>query len=206
VNTAAPRAWRINVDNTGLLNIGDITGGTTPLSIGTTGTVTVGGGTGKINVGTVDPIYNINGEKFATYAAWMTGQKEETTGILKLSNLVTSNYSITQLPTYYSEIDFGKAEKGSDLWLFSRTTDFGKDWSGLVALLTPNFEGRVWYEKDSASKKLTIYASPITNYPITQLPNYEVSYRLTAPRFDHEKWTNFSQDDASGLQVTNPQF
>jgi hypothetical protein len=44
--------------------------------------LTVGGGTGKIDVGTVDPVYAIGGDKFATYMAGMIGVKEETTKIL----------------------------------------------------------------------------------------------------------------------------
>ena len=46
------------------------------------GTVTVGNGTGKIDVGTVDPPYTINGEKYATYMSGMIGVKEEVTGTL----------------------------------------------------------------------------------------------------------------------------
>ena len=53
------------------------------------GNVTVAGGTGKIDVGTVDPPYTINGEKYATYMSGMVGVKEEVTGILLTLNLST---------------------------------------------------------------------------------------------------------------------
>ena len=90
-------------------------------------------------------------------------------------------------------LDFGTAEKGSDLWLFWQVTDFGSDWGRLVALLTPNFDGRVWYEKDPANRTITIYGSS------TSLGTSEVSYRLTAPRFDHEQWLNTISTDSAGF-------
>ncbi len=157
------------------------------------GSVIIGGGTGKINVGTVDPIYNIAGEKFATYLPSMTGVKEETTGVIQLQRNEKGEMSY--------EIDFGKAEKGSDLWLVRKITDFGDNWDKLAVLLTPNFDGRVWYEKKPAENRLVIYSAPITqlpNYPIT---NLEVSYRLTAPRFDWKDWSNKSDTDAEGVKV-----
>jgi len=63
----------------------------------------------------------------------MTGVKEETTGVLKLNgnSLKLDGNSLS------AEIDFGKAEKGSNLWLFYQITDFGNDWENLAVLLTP---------------------------------------------------------------------
>ncbi|MEX1013708.1 MAG: hypothetical protein WDZ80_00930, partial [Candidatus Paceibacterota bacterium] len=126
-------------------------------------------GVDKVYANSVDPVYNINGEKFATYMAGMTGLKEETTGTLKLEE--------KEIGKYQKVIDFNELEKGSDLWLFWQTTDFGNDWSNFVALLTPNFNGNVWYEKDFENKTITILANK----------EGEVSYRFTAPRFDYDK-------------------
>ena len=67
-------------------------------------------------------------------------------------------------------------------------------------LLTPNFDGRVWYEKKPAEKKLVIYAalgSPLT----LPSPSLEVSYRLTAPRFDHAEWPNTVLADYQGFLI-----
>jgi hypothetical protein len=69
--------------------------------------------------------------------------------------------------------------------------------ANLVALLTPNFDGRVWYEKDAANSRLTIYGIPRESASAPRdsaLP--EVSYRLTANRFDHAKWTNYADDES----------
>ena len=147
-------------------------------------TVVIGGGSGKLTVGTIDPVYNIGGEKYLTYLSGMTGQKEETAGtvILKQNDNRKAVY----------QIDFANLEKDSDLWLFHKITDFGKNWEKLVVLLTPNFEGDVWYKKDVRNNKLMIYGSK----------EGEVSYRLTAPRFDWQDWSNISNDQTiEGLNV-----
>jgi len=164
-----------------------------------TSTVTVGGGSGKINVGTVDPIYTIGGARYATYMAGMTGVKEETTGVVQLRNFRLGEPPYEYIIDSYV-IDFSKAKKGSDAWLFWQTTDFGRDWGRLSVLLTPNFDGRVWYEKKPAEKKLVIYAalgSPLT----LPSPSLEVSYRLTAPRFDHAEWPNTVLADYQGFLI-----
>jgi len=151
------------------------------------------GGTGKLDVNTIDPLYTIDGVRYATYMASMTGVKEETTGTVNVECLISNDHC-------QATIDFDEVEEGSDLWLFWQVTDFGQDWGGLVALLTPNFNGRVWYEKNLSENKLTIFGAPDTRYEI-QNTIYEISYRLTAPRFDHEKWPNTSQEEVEGLII-----
>jgi hypothetical protein len=166
------------------------------------GNLTVGGGSGKVNAGTFDPIYTIGGKNYATYLPGMTGVKEETTGVAVLRQRgTTRNGTQTDAEVYEYVIDFNAAEQGSDLWLFAKVTNLQNNFDKLAVLLTPDFEGNVWYEKDATHDRLAIYAQPITtNY--NQLPNYEVSYRLTAPRFDAAKWSNVSDDAAAtGLIV-----
>jgi hypothetical protein len=140
------------------------------LQIGSAGLV-VGGGTGKITVGTIDPIFRIDGKQYATYAPDMTGVKEETTGVLNLSckNGVCSN-----------AIDFSNLPNGSNLWIFRRASNFGTNWEGLTVNLTPGFDGRVWYEKNYMQDKLVVLGSS----------SGEVSYSLSAPRFDASLWPN----------------
>lgn len=127
------------------------------------GTLTVGGGTGKIDAGTIDPPYTIGGKKYATYSPGMTGVKEETTGVARVRDGVAN-------------IDLAHAEEGSDLWLFARTANLAHEGlNNVTVLLTPNFAGSTWYEKKDG--RVMIHASAQSG---------EVSYRLTAPRFDHE--------------------
>lgn len=120
------------------------------------GTVTVN----KLNASEVDPPYTIGGKKYATYMAGMTGLKEETTGVVALKN-----------KTYV--LDLANAEEGSDLWMFFKTANLAKEGlKNVVLLTTPNFDGKVWYEKSDG--KIVIHGDA----------DGEVSYRLTAPRFD----------------------
>ncbi|MCP6720002.1 MAG: hypothetical protein KJI72_01570, partial [Patescibacteria group bacterium] len=154
----------------------------------------VGGGSGKIDAGTIDPVYTIGGNRYATYMAGMTGVKEETTGVFELGIM---NYE-SRGRTYGQVIDFNNLEEGSDLWLFAQTVNVdGKAYvaedgavyrttaeelfDNMTVLLTPGFDGRVWYEKDIENKRITILADK----------SGEVSYRLTAPRFDYQGWSNY---------------
>lgn len=141
---------------------------------------TVGGGSGKIDVGTVDPVYSIGGEKYATYMAGMIGVKEETTGNVKTTEYVPGH-------GYRQVIDFTAQEKGSDLWLFSKATDLKKHISDMVILLSAANNARAWYTVDPNDYTLSIYTSRPTS----------VSYRLTAPRFDADLWTNYNTNPES---------
>lgn len=177
------------VANSGNVGIGT----TTPaalLSVGasSTGLVAIfGGGSGKINVGTIDPIYTIGGERYATYLPSMTGVKEETTGVLRLEKFGRERRGL---------IDFSNLEKGSDLWLFYQISDFGSDWGKLAILATADEEGIVRYKKDPFSKKLWLY---FTSLGSSGEDSVEISYRLTAPRFDWKEWPNASKDPVDGF-------
>lgn len=138
---------------------------------------------GKLTVSTIDPLYTINGKNYATYVSGMTGQKEETAGTLELGKGKDGKYG-------YS-IDFSGLSQGSDLWLFGKATDIKDGMDGLTIGLTPAFDGNAWYEKIPAKHLLVIHATATDN----SAPTIEVSYRLTAPRFDAAKWTNAAPEN-----------
>jgi len=140
--------------------------------------------TGKIDAGTVDPPYTIDGKHYATYMPSMTGVKEETTGTIATGEYVPG-------VGYRTIIDFTREPEGSDLWLFSRATDLTRTASQLVVLVSPQANTSTWYDYDAASRTLSIY----TARPTT------VSYRLTAPRFDWQTWGNIRKDDMDGFIV-----
>jgi parallel beta-helix repeat protein len=141
----------------------------------------------KITTYTLDPLYTINGKTFATYAPSMTGVKEETTGVIKVEKMVEGK------DYYQAEIDFNNLEEGSDLWLFSKVTNLKKNIDKLTVLLTPASRAKVWYQVDPQNFKLYFFAEKPTT----------ISYRLTAPRFDWEKWKNVPEDsdNIQGLVV-----
>ena len=159
---------------------------TQTLSVG--GQVTVGGGAGKMDVGTVDPPYTIDGNKYATYMASMIGIKEETVGKVT----TTTNDYIDGLG-YRTLIDLDQQPVGSDIWLFSQTTNIQAHIGDLSVLLTPEGQAKAWYEVDTPNKILAIYSSTPTN----------ISYRLTAPRFDSHRWLNTRTSGSIGHQLPN---
>ena len=131
------------------------------------GNVLIGSaGTGKLTVGTIDPIYEIDGKKYATYVGdFAGGVIIETAGVINTKNGIY-------------EIDFNKQAKGSNLWLFWQASS--KNINAISILLTPAFNGNTWYEKDAKNNKIMIQSSK----------DGEVSFRLTAPRKDAPQWKN----------------
>ena len=180
-------------DSTGITVRGDdnTTWATLKVVNGTT-TLNIASGSGKIDAGTVDPLYTIGGKRYATYMSGMTGVKEETSGVLNLDK--------NSAGLFMAKLDFAQSPVGSDLWLFGRTTNIinnQEHFNEITCLLTPNFSGETWYEKDWVSKDIIIFARPDNN----QRERVEVSYRLTAPRFDSNSWNNYSNSDNEGFNL-----
>ena len=141
------------------------------------GNLMVGEGLGKINVGTIDPIFDINGTKYATYMIDFAGGTQiETAGILKIKNKIERDGK----KLFTGVIDLEESEEGSNIWLFWQASN--KKIDDLIILLTSNSDGKVWYEKDSS--RIIVFGEKIG----------EVSYRLSAPRIDNEKWQNLAED------------
>lgn len=209
-NTLTGSSWLVenpSIGNVGMaallvnqINAGDIftaSSGSTPkftisnagnVTISGSGTMlTVGGGTGKVDFGTVDPVYNIDGTKYATYMSAMVGIKEEATGLVETSEYVPG-------VGYRQVIDFKTQPESSDLWLFTKTTDLKDNIAKLIVLLSPADNTKTWYSLDKDRYLLSIYSARPTT----------VSYRLTAPRFDSALWNNFNDNpDSTGFQITS---
>jgi len=58
-------------------------------------------------------------------------------------------------------------------------------------LLTPGFDGKVWYKKDAENLRVFVYGSG----------DGEVSYRLTAPRFDAADWKDLRSEEGEGFNL-----
>lgn len=126
-------------------------------------------GVEKLTVTTIDPVYEIDGVEYATYVSdYAGGVRVETSGTFQLKKKKDD--------VYFYVIDFDKLRKGGDIWLFWQASS--KDIDSLVVILTPGFNGKVWYEKQG--NKLIVYGNK----------SGEVSYRLTAPRKDYKDWPN----------------
>ncbi|HMB17360.1 MAG TPA: hypothetical protein VKO61_00400, partial [Candidatus Paceibacterota bacterium] len=155
-------------------------------------------GVSKFTVATIDPLYDIGGTKYSTYAASVAGGVyEEVVGTALLKHEKGRVYSY--------EVDFDEVEEGGKLWLFRKVADFGEDWSDLGLILTPEKEGGFWnvaYEKDVLENKLVLYARSFGEEKVESL---EVSYRMTAPRFDHGDWPirAVDQSEKTPLKINN---
>jgi len=165
-----------------------LTGGTTVGNAGTN--VCIGDPTnqscnGKIDAGTIDPPYTINGKRYSTYVASMTGVKEETTGLVALT---TKSKTVSG---YEYVIDFNAQADGSDLWLFAKTTALQARLERMSVLMSPSDSARTWYKIDSERETLTFYSSRPTT----------ISYRLTAPRFDDTVWKNVTPNGSGGWVI-----
>jgi|GEM_PF-4289692 len=165
-------------------------GGTGP-TIGSSGaTTSIGtGGNGtlvasKVTVTTIDPPYWINGQKYATFVPSMVGLKEEMTSTVRLQ--ATDNPKL-----YKYVIDFDNLVEGSQMWLFSRVIDLDPAMENLTVLLSSDSDAKVFYKKDLARRQLIFFGTAPA----------EISYRLTALRFDHADWPHTALDnDAFGLR------
>ena len=139
----------------------------------------------KITTDAIDPLYHIGDEHYSTYMASIVGSiKEEIVDVIELQQTPNSDLFIYV-------IDFNNLEKDSDLWLFNQVVELGSDMEELVVLLSSEQGARVSYKKDPENNRLIIYGNQ----------QCEVSYRLTALRFDYEKWPTISDQTVGGIVV-----
>ncbi|MEK7479168.1 MAG: hypothetical protein AAB634_01385, partial [Patescibacteria group bacterium] len=154
--------------------------------------------TKKLYVQTIDPIYTIGDVSYATYVSDTIGLKTEVYGKATLTpdkKHLTCDLSNVrcQMSNVYV-IDFKNAEKGSDLWLFWQTIDEGKDMKDIIVNLTPEFDGRAWYELRPEEKKIVLFGTMTNDNDDDKKggslssSKVMVSYHLVAPRHDAKDW------------------
>ena len=140
-------------------------------------------GINKITVNTVDPLYNIFGTNYSSFAPSVVGGvKEEVVGKINLDTKVGNEYQAI--------INFDTQTKGSDLWVWHNVIDFNKD--NVEAVITPygGFANTYYYINGNS----LIFKS---DRPV------EISYRLLAKRFDWQKWPTLAVDqtEPAGLII-----
>lgn len=133
-------------------------------------------GVNKITVTTIDPLYDIDGIKYSTYAPSIVGGvKEEYIG----------RGEIRQCGNDYCSwrLDFSNQEKGSDLWVWRRIIDFQPD--KIDVLMTAYGQpASLSYEIDD--NQIIFYANRPTKF----------SYRLVGARFDWRQWPTLAPDQS----------
>lgn len=138
-------------------------------------------GVNKITVATIDPLYEIAGEKYATYGSSIVGGvREEYVGRGNLQ-LTTDN----QQSVYEYVVDFNNVKEGSDLWVWRNVVDFSRD--GVEVLTTPyGVPASIYYEIEG--EKIIFRADALL------VDNIEFSYRLSGRRFDWKDWPTYAKD------------
>ncbi|PKM89322.1 hypothetical protein CVU83_00200 [Candidatus Falkowbacteria bacterium HGW-Falkowbacteria-2] len=167
IGTTAPTA---NLDVVGNATI------STGLTMG--GSVNLGGNNitniNKLTVGTIDPLYNIKGINYSTFAsAIVGGVNEEYVGRIKISSSVGTEYE--------AAIDFSKVKEGSDLWVWRKVVDFNAN--NVEALITPYGSfAKVYYTIEG--ERLTFRSDRPA----------EISFRLIGKRHDWRQWPTRATD------------
>jgi hypothetical protein len=139
-------------------------------------------GVNKLTVVTIDPLYNINGVKYSTFASSIAGGvKEEYVGKINISARAGKEYEAV--------IDFSQVPEGSDLWVWRSVIDFSPD--NVEVFLTPYGQAAVAYYIIEGNKLIFRADRPVA-----------VSYRLIGKRFDWAKWPTLAPDQTEkGLEV-----
>lgn len=122
----------------------------------------------KLTVKTIDPLYDIFGTKYSTFAPSVVGGvKEEISGKISLNKKIGEEYQAV--------IDFDKQIIGSDLWVWRQVIDFSKE--NVEVSLTPYGRfARTYYYINNNSIVLR------SDVPV------EVSYNFSGKRFDWRSW------------------
>lgn len=176
--------------DTGNVGIGTVNPGSYKLNVNGNANISSTLTANKVTTNIIDPIFNINNKKYATYVSdFAGGLRIETSGLADLQLMEAQPLSDVKVSEYGYTINFNSLKEGSDLWLFWQASN--KKLDAVSVLLSPNFEGKAWYKKEE--ERIIIYGDQ----------EGEVSYRLSAPRVDHQKWGNLAEDQTlEGIDVS----
>jgi hypothetical protein len=155
--------------------------------ISNVGTLTVN----KLSATTIDPLYDINGTKYSTFAASIAGGvKEEYVGKIKIETPRQARDD-GAAKEYEATINFAKIETGSDLWVWRQVVDFNKE--NVDIAITPYGSFAQVYYLINGNKIIFRSDRPI-----------EISYRLIGKRFDWRNWPTKAIDQTEkGFEVKN---
>jgi|GEM_PF-2984768 len=136
----------------------------------------------KLTVLTIDPLYNIGGTNYSTFASAIAGGvKEEFVGKAKI---VAKN----KTGEYENIIDFDQQAVGSDLWVWHKTVDFSDE--NVQVLLTPSGRAAQVYYLISNNQLILRSDKPVT-----------VSYRLIGRRVDWQQWPTKATDQTEKASI-----
>lgn len=143
-------------------------------------------GVNKLTVTTIDPLYEIQGKKYSTYAsAVVGGVYEEYVGRAEL--FLTEDLK-RKIKNYEYVIDFNDVPEGTDLWVWRKIVDFSSD--NVDVLVTPR------------GKAVPVsYVVDGNRIVFSGNEQVEFSYRLSGKRVDWQKWPTFASDQSEEASI-----
>ncbi|MBN2854069.1 hypothetical protein JXK06_00870, partial [Patescibacteria group bacterium] len=141
-------------------------------------------GINKLTVNTIDPLYNIKGTNYSTFAsAIVGGVKEEYVGRIEINRK-------RSFGDYETVIDFNKQKEGSDLWVWRQTVDFSEDNVEVFISALGDFARTYFLIED---EKIILRS----DRPI------KASYRLVGRRLDWKEWPTkaLDQEEKAGFII-----
>ncbi len=140
----------------------------------------------KLTVNTIDPLYNIQGVNYSTFASSIVGGvKEEYVGTIKVTRAVSEGGE-----EYEAVVNFDTITKGSDLWVWRQVVDFSPE--NVQVNITPYGGFASAYYQIKGNKLIFRSDRPA-----------ELSYRLVGKRLDWRQWPTkaLDQQEEAGFQI-----
>ena len=138
----------------------------------------------KLGVVTIDPVYNIRGTKYSSYAPSVVGGvKEEYIG---RGSIKDCNHDVCSWV-----LDFGQVTEGSDLWVWRQVVDFRPE---TIDVFMTAYGRPALLSYEIGDNQIIFYADRPTQF----------SYRLVGSRFDWRQWPTLAADQSEPTSLVVP--
>jgi len=138
----------------------------------------------KLGVVVIDPLYDIGGTKYSSYAPSVVGGvKEEHIG---KGTIKDCNHNVCSWV-----LDFSKVAKGSDLWVWRQIVDFRPE---TIDVLMTAYGRPASLSYEIGDNQIIFYADHPTQF----------SYRLVGSRFDWRQWPTLALDQSEPTSLIVP--
>jgi len=138
-------------------------------------------GVRKLSVVVIDPLYDIGGVKYSSYAPSMVGGvKEEYVGRGNIKDCGSEFCSWV--------LDFSQVSEGSDLWVWRQIIDFRPE---TIEVLMTAYGQPALLSYEIGDNQIKFYSDRPTQF----------SYRLVGSRFDWRRWPTLAPDQSESTSL-----
>jgi len=135
----------------------------------------------KLSVVIIDPLYNIGGVKYSSYAPSIVGgAKEEYVGRGNIKDCGSEFCSWI--------LDFSQVSKGSDLWVWRQIIDFHPE---TIEVIMTAYGKPALLSYEIGDNQIKFYSDRPTQF----------SYRLVGSRFDWRRWPTLAPDQSESTSL-----